>query len=116
MMMCSRNLLGDGSLDLLAGGAVGEVVAGPGEVLVGDHAALVGDGFEGERLLADRDWDVFAAVVPAKLIDKEGAQVEAVQVLSDAGAVEGDGHGQFSSGPMRPSEQMIWGSRRSRSP
>ena len=38
------HLFGEGPLDLLAGGAVGEVIAGLGKILVGDHAALVGDG------------------------------------------------------------------------
>ena len=36
------HLLGDLSFDLLAGGMVGKVGAGLGEIPVGDHAALCG--------------------------------------------------------------------------
>ena len=85
------HLLGDPSFDLLAGGAVGKVDAGLGEILVGDHAALVGYGLEGVGAIFDGNFSVAAAVVPAKLLGKEGAQIEVIQVLFDAGAVEGVG-------------------------
>ena len=70
---------------------VGKVVAGLGEILVGDHTALVGDGLEGVGAVFDGNFGVAAAVVPAKLLGKEGAQVEVIQVLFDLGAVEGVG-------------------------
>ena len=110
------HLLGDPSFDLLARGMVGNLIAGLGEILVGDHAALVGYGLEGVGAVFNGNFGVGAAVIPAKLLGKEGAQIEVIQVLFDLGAVENGGHGQSSSGPMRPSEQMIRGSRRSCSP
>ena len=110
------DLFGDCSFDLLAGGVVRKVGAGLGEIEVDDKTPLLGDGLEGVSAIFDGYLSVAAAEIPAKLLGKEGAQVEVVEMLFDAGAVEGREHGQFSSGPMRPSEQMIRGSRRSCSP
>ena len=59
------HLLGDGSLDLLAGGMIGEVVAGLGEILVGDHTAFVSDGLKRVDAVADCNLGIAAAVVPA---------------------------------------------------
>ena len=65
------HLLSDPSFDLLAGGMVGEVFAGLGEILVGDHTALVGDGLEGVGAVFNSNFGVAAAVIPAKLLSKE---------------------------------------------
>ena len=65
------HLLGDPSFDLLAGGMVGEVGAGLGEIPVGDHTAFVGDGLEGVGAVFNSNFGVAAAVIPAKLLSKE---------------------------------------------
>ena len=86
------NGLGDDSLDLLAGGLIGEGAGRIRPVLVDDHAALLGDGLEGEGFACSFGLQVFAAVVPAEFVDEQGLQGEISQVFSDAGSVEGRRH------------------------
>ena len=84
--------LGNGFFDFLTGGMVREGVVRIGNVLIDNQAAFVGEGFEHERLACDGNFYVLAAVVPAKLFDEQGAEVEVLQVASDFFSVEGCRH------------------------
>lgn len=100
-MRCSRTVLATAFLYFLTDRMVREGVVGFRYILVDDHAAFLGDGLEDEGAACDRDFGSRSAMVPAKLLDEQRAEIEILQMFLDLVSVEDLRH--FSCCPARSS-------------
>ena len=84
--------LGDGLLDLAAGGMVREGVVRVRDILVGDQAAFVGDGFENESSVCDRGFRMRSPEIPTQFLNEQRAEIKVFQMLLDLISIEGRRH------------------------